>query len=374
MSKKIDGLSYKSAGVDYGPLDEFKRAAQEAAGQVQSPHAQEIPKSRGESVFEFTVVSTQNPMTLGHVEEGLGTKNLIADAVEKITGETFYDAIAEDTVASIVNDCITGGKRPVSVAMHLAVGDTAWFGNRKRWQALIAGWKKACKLSSCLWGPGETPILKDIIFPTASLLSGSCIGVDILPGESGILDGPEPGDQIILLGSSGLHANGLTLARELAGRLPDSYATPVAGGSFYGKELLTPSRNYVKVVEELLLADIHISYMANITGHGWSKIMRHPRKLHYVIKDIPSPQKIFDFIKTKGVITTKEMYGTFSMGAGFALFVRGKGLKRTLDIARAHSIPALFAGHVRESTNGEREVLILPHHLRLPETSLKIRH
>ncbi len=76
---------------------------------------------------------------LAHVEEGLGTKNLVADAVYAQTGQCFYREIAIDTVATIVNDLVTCGARPISVAMHAAVGDSGWFADEKRTMALVDG-------------------------------------------------------------------------------------------------------------------------------------------------------------------------------------------------------------------------------------------
>ena len=94
---------------------------------------------------------------LGHVEEGLGTKNLVADAlrqrlqvaesIERITVKSYYAQIAQDTVAAIVNDMITLGVLPLSVAMHLGVGASEWFEDTERYLELIEGWKQACMLA-----------------------------------------------------------------------------------------------------------------------------------------------------------------------------------------------------------------------------------
>lgn len=375
MSEETPPLTYKGAGVDYNPLDDFKRAAQRAASLTKRSAliAIESTESRGESSFEFHIETRDSMTKLAHVEEGLGTKNVIADAMEKITGNTYYDAMAQDTVAMIVNDCITGGNLPLSVAMHLAVGDTAWFQNSKRWQALILGWQKACGMSQCLWGGGETPVLKGIVYPEASLLSGSCVAIHSIPKDSNLLQGPEPGDQIILLSSSGVHANGLTLARKIAENLPQGYMTPVSNGRSYGEELLVPTKIYVPLMRSLMETNLHISYIANITGHGWRKLMRYSKPLHYELTTIPTPQKIFDFIEKRGPVEKKEMYGTFNMGAGFALFVRGKKSKKVLDTARAHNIQAMVAGRVRASTNGKREVHIKPLGITFKEETLHIR-
>src|SRR5688500_8018138 len=127
---------------------------------------------RGESSY---LIETPNEF-LAHVEEGLGTKNLIADAMQKLTGRRFYRNVGIDTVATIVNDLITTGASPISVAMHAAVGDGEWFADANRAGDLAAGFAEACRMSGAVWGGGETPALKGIVNPDAIVLAGSAVG------------------------------------------------------------------------------------------------------------------------------------------------------------------------------------------------------
>src|SRR5262245_54616865 len=135
----MGGLNYEDAGVNYDALDAFKRACQRAATTTTSmlaQHGLSEPKSiRGESAY---LIESPDGY-LAHVEEGLGTKNLVADAMLEKTGESFYANIGIDTVATIVNDLITTGATPISVAMHAAVGDSSWFNNSKRAEDLARG-------------------------------------------------------------------------------------------------------------------------------------------------------------------------------------------------------------------------------------------
>src|SRR3954463_7988516 len=116
-------LDYHSSGVNYDVLDEFKRHCQRSAatttGLLARHGLSEPANIRGESAY---LLETPDEY-LAHVEEGLGTKNLIADTMRELTGRSFYGNIAIDTVATIVNDLITTGALPISVAMHAAVGD-----------------------------------------------------------------------------------------------------------------------------------------------------------------------------------------------------------------------------------------------------------
>ena len=135
----MEKLSYGKAGVAYDVLDDFKRTCQRVARttgvQLESHGFREVEQVRGESAY---LVETDSEY-YAHVEEGLGTKNLVADAVLEATGESFYRNIGIDTVAAIVNDLLTCGALPIVVAMHAAVGDVSWFAHQQRSQVWICG-------------------------------------------------------------------------------------------------------------------------------------------------------------------------------------------------------------------------------------------
>src|SRR5438874_7274921 len=122
---RMSGLSYEQSGVDYDQLDAFKRACQRAAAPTAdalAAHGLREPAGiRGESAY---LIETPDEY-LAHVEEGLGTKNLVADAMlalhPSVGAEAYYN-IGIDTVAAIVNDLLTVGALPMVVAMHAAVG------------------------------------------------------------------------------------------------------------------------------------------------------------------------------------------------------------------------------------------------------------
>ncbi|MBN1494974.1 phosphoribosylformylglycinamidine cyclo-ligase [Candidatus Peregrinibacteria bacterium] len=369
MAKKLD---YKSSGVHYDLLDPFKIAAQKAAkstdGNIDYLQIKEVAKSRGESAFLIDM----GFCWLAHVEEGLGTKNLIADAMYKITGKSYYDKIAQDTVGTIVNDLITLGALPVSIAMHLAVGDSHWFQDLKRQKDLVKGWKKACDLSSVIWGGGETPTLKGIIHDNSVLLSGSAVGIikdkKYLISSKNIKDG----DRIILLESAGIHANGATLCRKIADSLKGGYKTKMADKRMYGDALLDASFIYVPVLKDCIKNNIKLHYISHITGHGLRKLMRAVEPFSYVIEKIFKPLPVFDFIQKHSGLSDKEMYGTFNMGCGFALYAAKKDVKKILEICAKNRIKAIDAGYVKKSTGG-KSVKILPKKIEFEGKSLAVR-
>lgn len=368
----MDSMTYAGTGVDYDAMDPFKRMAQLAARETAGNIARlgegkfrECEPSRGESAY--LIESTD--CYLAHVEEGLGTKNLVADAMYALTGKSYYDQVAQCTVAMIVNDLITLGALPLSVAMHLAVGTSDWFDDQKRTRDLVDGWKNACNLARCTWGGGETPTLKGIVVPEAVVLSGSAIGI-IKPKEQLIAGSIQHGDAIVIIESSGIHANGLTLARKIADKLPEGYLTSLSDGRTYGETLLDPTHIYVELIEDCLDIGVDIHYVVNITGHGWRKLMRATQPFTYVIETLPTQLPIFDFLQQHGPVDDLEAYGNLNMGAGFALYVTEVEAAQVIDFAQRLSLRAFVAGHIED---GDKKVVIKPKNLEYRAETLAVR-
>ena len=368
----MSGLTYESAGVRYDALDAFKRACQQqAAGTTDALAAhglREPPAIRGESAY---LLETEREY-LAHVEEGLGTKNLVADAMAKLTCHSFYHAIGIDTVATIVNDLVTTGALPISVAMHAAVGDSGWFENADRAADLARGFADGCRASGAVWGGGETPALKGLVELNAIVLAGSAIG-RITPKSNRIVGDVRDGDAIVLLASSGVHTNGLTLCRALADRLPEGYLTKLPDGRTYGEALLDPSVIYVKFVAACQRAGLHLHYAAHITGHGWRKLMRLEEPFVYRMTALADPvPQIFDFLMRAGPVELREAYATFNMGAGFAAYVDAADAQRCVDIAQHSGYTAWIGGTVAKQGT-RKAVEIIPLGLVFEGATLQVR-
>src|SRR5687768_7162006 len=367
----MNRMTYAGSGVDYGALDPFKRRAQLAgrstADVIRRLGVSEVEMSRGESAYLLETAEGY----LAHVEEALGTKNLVADAMYRlIPTRSYYDHVAQDTVAMIVNDMVTLGALPLAVAMHLGAGSSGWFADERRTNDLIEGWRNACGAARCAWGGGETPTLSGIVEPNTVVLAGSAIGV-VNPKGRLIRANIQHGDAIVMFESAGIHANGLTLARAVAERAQNGYLTPLADGRPYGEALLDPTHIYVGVIEECLNRGIDIHYAVNITGHGWRKLMRAADPFVYVIEQIPTPQPVFDFIQSVGNVGGAEAYGNFSIGAGFAVYVPENEVSRVMDVAKAFPFAALRAGHVEKG--GTKRVAIAPKGLEYSADTLAVR-
>jgi phosphoribosylformylglycinamidine cyclo-ligase len=352
----MSGLSYQQSGVNYDRLDAFKRACQRAAASTTgalAAHGLSEPRGiRGESAYLI-----EGPEEyLAHVEEGLGTKNLIADAMLKLAGTRYYRNIGIDTVATIVNDLITTGALPISVAMHAGVGDAEWFADAARADALADGFAEGCRQAGAVWGGGETPTLRGIIDPATIVLAGSAVG-RIRPKALRIMGDVREGDAIVLLASSGVHTNGLTLCRAIADRLPDGYLTPISDGRSYGQALLDASVIYVRFIAGLQQAGVRPHYAVHITGHGWRKLMRLADPFVYRVTALPKIPPVFEFLMGQGPIDVREGYATFNMGAGFAVYVDAADAAQCVALARRLGYQAWVGGVVLKQ--GERKAVEL---------------
>lgn len=347
--------TYASSGVDYSAMDPIKVLAQqkakETANNLGNFRASEMTASRGESAYVWEDGAVYRSLVI----EGLGTKNLVADEVRKFTDKTYYDTIAQDTIAMIVNDLIVVGALPQVVNAYFAIGDSNWMKDEQRATDLINGWAAVCQAIGATWGGGETPTLKDVINPETIDLAGSALGV-IDPKERLVLgDKLTAGDSIVLIESSGIHANGITFIRSLATKNPDIYKAELPDGRSFGEAILTPTHLYVALVRELMEASLDLHYMVNITGHGWRKLMRATKEFSYVMHEVPPVQPEFTFMQEQAGADLQEMYGNFNMGAGFAVYVPAEQAERVVEIATKHGLKAWAAGAVEE---GPKEVRI----------------
>ena len=365
-----DALTYEMAGVNYDQVDPIKLLAQQSAKatatQLDQHGLSEIAASRGESAY----VLDAGPFYLASIVECLGTKILVADAVYRETGKSFYAAIARDTIAMAVNDLITVGATPLVVQAYWAAGGSDWFADKQRAADLIKGWKAACETCGVSWGGGETPALAGVVEGGTIDLGASCTGIVKPKSRLSLGDNLKAGDAIVILASSGIHANGVSLARKLAERLPNGYQTDVGNGQFFGEALLAPTTLYAPVTEALAKAEITVNYCVNITGHGWRKLLRHTSELTYRIHTVPPVPPVLAFMQTETKLDNAEAYGTLNMGAGFAFFVSAAQAEKTAAIARECGIEAWVAGLVEA---GPKQVIIEPIGVTYRAEDLKLR-
>ncbi|NLT04842.1 MAG: phosphoribosylformylglycinamidine cyclo-ligase [Solirubrobacterales bacterium] len=353
-----DGESaYAAAGVDYSTLDAGKRLALTealASSAALAAHGgRALDVSRGEPAFVFEF----DGRAFAFVMEGLGTKAVASRQVAEQLGINRFDAVAVDTVAAIVNDLCCVGALPLVVNAYFATGSSDWYRNAEWHQALVRGWSEACATAGATWGGGESPSLPGLVAAEDIELAGSAVGA--LPAGRAPILGQDlaPGDEIVMVASSGLHANGASLARMVAERLPGGWATPLPSGRAYGDALLDPSIVYAPLVAALADADVPVSYYSHVTGHGLLKLMRPDRRLTYRITALPEVPEVLAFLAEQAGMDAHQAYSTLNMGSGYAVYAPAGTGTRIVEIARGLGLDALVAGAVEE---GPRQVVVEP--------------
>jgi phosphoribosylformylglycinamidine cyclo-ligase len=246
-----------------------------------------------------------------HVD-GVGTKVMVAQLMGR------YDTVGIDCIAMNVNDIICMGAEPIAFLDYIALKEP----NDNLVNDITLGLVEGARQASVAIVGGETAILSDLLSGGSNAfdLAGSAIGI---VSKSRIITGSKikPKDIIVGIESSGIHSNGLTLARRLllTNYKIDSVISPLERS--LGEELLEPTRIYVKPVLELLRKRADIRGIAHITGGAFSKLKRltYGTKLGFDLNSMPEPLPIFTLIQKKGRISTKEMYNTFNMGIGLCI-------------------------------------------------------
>ncbi len=256
------------------------------------------------------------------------------------------------------------------VNAYFAIGAPAWISTGSRLPSLIDGFARGCVDSGAVWGGGETPSLQGIITATEIDLAGAAVG-RLPPGVEPLLgDDLAAGDRIILLASSGIHTNGISLARRLAGDLPDGLLSELPSGRTFGEALLDESAIYVKAVAQVLAAGLTPSYLTHITGHGFRKLMRPCRDFTYRLAALPAVPESLAFLVERSGLDDHTAYGTLNMGAGFAIYCREGEVDGVVTIAERLGMSPVVAGAVEE---GPRRVVIEPLGVTYEETELRIR-
>lgn len=363
-------ITYTKSGVNYQQLDRAKKTAQKAAKNTAKNLVgngmQEISDTRGEAAFAWE----QGNILMASVTESLGTKNLVADDMRKVTGKTYYEVIGNDTVAAIINDLVSVGAKPLVIHALWAVGESSWFEDQKRIKDLVDGWKEACDKSGITWGGGESPSYNDIVKRGVIALGGSAVG--LIKSKAQLITDKKlkTGDRIILIKSNGVNANGISLSRAVAKKVKEGYATKMPSGKMYGEAILTKTNIYAKTVQDLLDAGINVHYISNITGHGLRKIMRGRENFTYVIEKLFDPEEIFLFIQKQAGLDDYEMYQTYNMGQDYAIFVPEKDVKKAMEIIKKNKFEPINAGYLKK---GKRQVVIKSKNIVFESETLDLR-
>jgi phosphoribosylformylglycinamidine cyclo-ligase len=359
---------YAKAGVDYTKLEPFKQQMIKVCRQTLT-----FPNKRGVFVTqEAHGASFEYRGNLPHIwcstQEGLGNKNWIAEWMYQFagTGKTYYDGIGIDTAMMAANDCIAQGALPVIFTDEIAAGDSDWFADEKRSNDLANSFLKACQMAGMALPAGESPSLRYLIksaspVKSAPSLSGCVVGIIAPPSRRIRNEKLQPGDQIVGVASSGIHANGISLVIKYALELPDKFLTLLSDGKTLGEHILTPTLSYVSLIEALLDEQVDIHSLLPGTGDGVGKIAFDKRPYTYHIDNWIEVPEIFQFLRKIG-IQLMDCLKTFNWGIGYYIFLPQKEVSRTIEIGEKAGYRLMHLGRIEK---GERKIIFRPENITL---------
>ncbi|GGL22189.1 phosphoribosylformylglycinamidine cyclo-ligase [Halarchaeum grantii] len=286
-----EGMTYAEAGVDIDASEAATAALVDAVADVGN-------------TTDYAGLVPMGEQYLALATDGVGTKLLVAEALED------YSTVGIDCIAMNVNDLAAAGVEPAAFVDYLAVDEPSEELTAQVGEGLAAGAEEA---GMALVG-GETAVMPEVVkgFDLAGTVAGLADEDDLLPGEA------EAGDALVGFASSGIHSNGLTLARQAATKGEGSYHDdyPYDGYDTVGEALLEPTRIYTYLLPSLHDLDIHAA--AHVTGGGWTNLARMGDYAYDVTDPLPA-QDVFAFVAERGDVSEEEMHRTFNMGTGFVV-------------------------------------------------------
>ena len=286
------------------------------------------------------VLRITNDLGLAFCTDGVGSKVVVAEQANRL------DTVGIDCVAMNVNDLVCVGAQPIALVDYLAVEQS----DPVRLAAIAQGLKAGAEQAGIEIPGGELAQVPELInghpSPGGFDLCASAIGTVAL---SDVVDGSaiSPGDALIGLPSSGLHSNGLTLARKVLLENHGLDDRPEAlGGDSIADVLLEPTVIYVRAALELLRSEIAVSGLFHLTGGGLTNLLRLGTGVGYRINSPLAPQPVFKLIGELANLPTAELYEVFNMGCGFAVTVPSDQADEATALLAAHHPGTAVIGEV----------------------------
>jgi phosphoribosylformylglycinamidine cyclo-ligase len=308
MAPMADG-AYASAGVDQGRAG---RAVGALVDVLRGIDTGLPPRALLGSGHYAAVLRLDGDRGLALSSDGVGSKVIVAEQLGRL------DTVGIDCVAMNVNDVICVGAEPIALLDYIAVEDA----DPDALEQIGRGLRRGAEDAGVEIPGGELAVLPELIrghpSPRGFDLAGFCVGLVELDA---IVTGDtiEPGDVVVGVPSSGVHSNGLTLARKT---LPDlAEAPPELSGRSVGDALLEPTVIYVRAIRELLASDVEVRGLAHITGEGFLNLLRLDAPVGFKIDHPLDVPPLFELIADRGRVDAAELWETFNMGCGFCCVV-----------------------------------------------------
>jgi phosphoribosylformylglycinamidine cyclo-ligase len=343
----MSGATYESAGVS---IEAGDKAVELMRVWVDKARRPEMIGGIGgfAGLFDASALKAYERPLLATSADGVGTKVAIAQALDK------HDTIGFDLVGMLVDDLVVCGAEPLFLTDYIATGRVV----PERIAAIVKGIAEACVSAGCALVGGETAEHPGLLEPDEYDVAGSTTGVV----EASQLLGPgrvRPGDAVVAMASSGLHANGYSLVRHVllapssdggAGRSLDEHVDDL--GRTLGEELLEPTRIYAKACLELA-RQTETHAMSHITGGGLAANLERVLPLELtasVDRSTWSLPPVFGLVAETGGVAREDLEKTLNCGVGMVSLTTAEDADRAVAVLAGFGIDAWVAGIVTEAT------------------------
>lgn len=331
-------MDYKTAGVD---IEAGYRSVELMKQYVKGTMRPEVLGGIGGFSGAFSLEKIKNmekPVLLSGTD-GVGTKIQLAYLMDK------HDTVGIDCVAMCVNDVVCAGAEPLFFLDYIACGKNY----PEKIAAIVKGVAEGCKQAGAALVGGETAEHPGLMPEEEYDLAGFAVGV---AEEKDLITGADvkPGDVLVGIASSGVHSNGFSLIRKVFNVSKETLSVYYDElGATLGETLLTPTRIYVKALQEVKKAGITVKGCSHITGGGFYENI--PRMLPdgvgaKVEKGSFTIPPIFALMQKTGSLEEKMMYNTYNMGLGMVLAVDAADADRTVAALKAAGENAWTVGEV----------------------------
>jgi phosphoribosylformylglycinamidine cyclo-ligase len=344
-----DPITYADAGVDVEAGDKAVELMKDAVRRAQRP---EVVGGLGgfAGLFDASALTRMARPVLATSTDGVGTKVAIAQALDK------HDTIGFDLVGMVVDDIVVCGAEPLIMTDYIATGRVV----PERIAEIVGGIARACKQAGVALVGGETAEHPGLLEPDEYDVAGAATGVV----EYADLLGPQrvvPGDVVVALASSGLHANGYSLVRRVlaaAGWRLDRHVDEL--GRTLGEELLEPTRVYAADLLFLIRTpglDVHA--LSHVTGGGLAANLARvlpTGTLATVDRSTWTPPPVFGLVQALGRVPRTDLERTLNLGIGFVVVLPAAQAEEAIRLSRQRGIPAWLLGEVGPDRAGQRDL------------------
>ncbi len=325
-------LTYAQAGVDRAASD---RLVEKISKLTRSTLNRRVKSAVGgyASLYEL-----DKKRWLAASTDGVGTKLKLAFQLND------HRTVGIDLVAMSVNDLICVGAEPLFFLDYFATGKL----QSTVAEQVLSGIVEGCRQAKCALVGGETAEMPDFYQPGEYDLGGFAVG-SLDPRRALPLKEIKVGDTLIGIASSGVHSNGFSLVRRLLAQSPDP-------GDVRARELLTPTRIYVKSLRPLIEARA-FKGLAHITGSGFLNVPRISPKFSYGITLPPAAERppVFGWLREASELPLEEFAQTFNMGIGMIAAVPPAKASDVVKKLKRAGEKAWIVGEVLRKRRGARE-------------------